>query len=391
MTILNVVQPDEFDPSSFAVVDGKLKVAISSKADNILQYKDDGLYAPASGSNGVINRSVLTTDINGKAVYKGVNFKLRAIDGALDGIVYGDGPTAIDPDDILYYSGGSLGASFDDEKYVLELPWAVEHEQRVVMKLHQDGNPVLWMARVIRPRTDSVDTFESVTIVIDEMLNTGNAIEPLPETPEEPLPEEPPIEDTTLRAVSLSASWSESNGQILVTGRLANTYTDAWTYAHLEVETPSGQIHTAKYRIGTNVNGEVKRSLWAIAEPGEYIFRLRPWDGGETLEARATVPSVGKDFRAPIVTPTGDGTWVFSSENTEAAARGVYNVYRSRHPVSIIEDFDNDGYAYDNIHTESKTYSIPAEQRNGVWYIIVGHAGSLPGSIWTPTFFTYGE
>lgn len=91
------------------------------------------------------------------------------------------------------------------------------------------------MARVIRPRTDSVDTFEPVTIVIDEMLNTGNVVEPPPEIPEEP-PEEPPIEDTTLRAVSLSASWSESNGQIVVAGRLANTYTDAWTYAHLEVE-----------------------------------------------------------------------------------------------------------------------------------------------------------
>ena len=186
MTILNVVQPEEFDPSSFTEIDGKLKVAISSEADNILQYKNDGLYAPASGSNGVINRSVLTTDALGNAVYKGVNFKLKLIDGVLDGIVYGSGPTAIDPDDILYYSGGSLGASFDDEKYVLELPWAVEHEQRVVMKLRQDGNTVLWVARVIRPRTDSVNTFEPVTIVIDEMLNTGNVVEPPPEIPEEP-------------------------------------------------------------------------------------------------------------------------------------------------------------------------------------------------------------
>ena len=198
------------------------------------------------------------------------------------------------------------------------------------------------------------------------------------------------MEDTTLKAVSLSATWNGSSG-ITVSGRLANTYPTAWTYAHLEVETPSGQIHVAKYRIGTNVNGEVNRNLWAIAEPGEYIFRLRPWDGGVALEARATVPSEGKDFRAPIVTPTGDGAWVFSSENTEAAARGVYNVYRSRHPVSIMEDFDIDGYVYDNIHTASKNYSIPAGERNGVWYIMVGHSGALPGSIWTPTFFTYGE
>ena len=82
--------------------------------------------------------------------------------------------------------------------------------------------------------------------------------------------------------------------------------------------------------------------------------------------------------------------WVISSENTEAAARGVYNVYRSRHPVSIMEDFDYDGYVYNNIHTELKNYSIPTEERNGVWYIIVGHSGSAPNSIWAPTFFTYG-
>ena len=79
MTILNVVQPDEFDPSSFTVIDGKLKVAISSQADNILQYKNDGLYAPASSSNGVLGRSVLTTDEVGNAVHKGVNFKLNLI------------------------------------------------------------------------------------------------------------------------------------------------------------------------------------------------------------------------------------------------------------------------------------------------------------------------
>lgn len=177
MTILNVVQPDEFDPSSFTVIDGKLKVAISSQADNILQYKNDGLYAPASNSNGVINRSVLNTDEVGSAIYKGVIFNLNLIDGALSGIVYGEGPTAINPEDNLYYSGGVRGAIFDDEKYVLELPRAVEHEQRVVMQLRQDGNPVLWVARFIRQRTDSMDTFEPVTIIIDEMINVSGSLD----------------------------------------------------------------------------------------------------------------------------------------------------------------------------------------------------------------------
>lgn len=183
MTILNVVQPEEFDPSSFTEIDGKLKVAISSQEGNIVRYHDDGLYAPASSSNGVLGRSVLTTDEVGNAVHKGVNFKLNLIDGALDGMVYGIGPTAIDPDDILYYSGGSLGASFDDEKYVLELPWAVEQEQRVVMQLRQDGNPVLWVVRFIRQHTDSVDTFEPITIIIDEMVNTEELVEVTPEIP----------------------------------------------------------------------------------------------------------------------------------------------------------------------------------------------------------------
>ena len=194
MAILNVVQPEEFDPSSFAVIDGKLKVAISSQEGNIVGYKDDGLYAPAGSSNGVLGRSVLTTDEVGNAVHKGVNFKLNYIDGALGGIVYGVGPTAIAPGDMLCYRGWSFSASFDDEKYFLDLPWAVEHEQRVILKLHQNGNPVLWVVRVIRPHTDSVDTFAPVTIVIDEMTNTGNQVEVPPE-----VPEEPPVEDTTLR------------------------------------------------------------------------------------------------------------------------------------------------------------------------------------------------
>ena len=181
MTILNVVQPEEFDPSSFTEIDGKLKVAISSQADNILQYKNDGLYAPAGNSNGVINRSVLTTDEVGNATHKDVNFKLKLIDGTLGGIVYGGGPTNIVPEDNLYYSGGVQGATFDDGKYVLELPLAVEHEQRVVMQLRQDGNPVLWVARFIRQHSDSVDTFEPVTIIIDEMVNTGELVEVTPE------------------------------------------------------------------------------------------------------------------------------------------------------------------------------------------------------------------
>ena len=181
MTILNVVQPEEFDPSSFTEIDGKLKVAISSQEGNILRYKDDGLFAGAGGGNGVLERYVYTADAGGNVVHKGINFNIFMIDGALEGTVYGIDPNAIDPDDIVYYSGGSLGTTFDDEKYVLTLPWAVEHEQRVVLKMHQNGNPVLWVVRVIRPQDGDVGVLlESVTIVIDEMVNTGEPVEVTP-------------------------------------------------------------------------------------------------------------------------------------------------------------------------------------------------------------------
>jgi hypothetical protein len=41
--------------------------------------------------------------------------------------------------------------------------------------MHQNGNPVLWVVRVIRPQGDDVGVLlESVTIVIDEMVNVGD-------------------------------------------------------------------------------------------------------------------------------------------------------------------------------------------------------------------------
>ena len=57
----------------------------------------------------------------------------------------------------------------------------MEHEQRVILKLHQNGNPVLWVVRVIRPQDGDVGVLlESVTIVIDEMVNTGEPVEVTP-------------------------------------------------------------------------------------------------------------------------------------------------------------------------------------------------------------------
>lgn len=196
--------------------------------------------------------------------------------------------------------------------------------------------------------------------------------------------------DNSPKATALTAVWKPDSGLISITGMVSNPNPTGWTYARLSVETPSGQTYETKYRIGSNQNGAVARNLWVIPEPGDYIFKLSNWDGGQVMEARATVPNDGRDFTPPIVTADGDGEWLFSTTNVDSASRGVYNVYRSRTPVSIIDDLDGGAYVYNNIHEGSKRYTIPAEERNGVWYIMVGHVGSTRTSSWIPSFFTYG-
>lgn len=196
--------------------------------------------------------------------------------------------------------------------------------------------------------------------------------------------------DNSPKPVAFTATWKRDNGHILLNGQIANTYAEGWTYYRLEVDTPSGETHSTKRRTGSAVNGVFTTSLWVIAEPGEYVFRVSHWDGGPVMEARATVPSDdGLDFTPPTVTPDGDGSWILSTTNAGAAGRG-YKIYRSRDPISIIDEYYNGSrYITDVAENDPGRFTIPTSDRNGIWYIMVGQIGT--GGIWTPTFFTYGE
>ena len=99
--------------------------------------------------------------------------------------------------------------------------------------------------------------------------------------------------DNSPKPTAFTAKWSQSNGQILLNGTMANPAPDTWTYIRLAVDTPSGVTHETKAKIGYNANGVFSDNLWIISEPGEYVFRVSNWDGGPVMEARATVPSEG--------------------------------------------------------------------------------------------------
>ena len=176
MSILNVVQPDELDPSGFSLIDGKLKVAISSLENNILQYKSDGLYASAGGDGSVLERYVYTIDESGYVQHKGINFDIHLTDGSLSGQIYGiDSANGLSPDDMIFYNGVTEYAMSDDSKYLLLLPWALEDLQRLVLKMTRNSETVYWVVRVIRHLNDigNMDVFGTVTVIIDEMINAG--------------------------------------------------------------------------------------------------------------------------------------------------------------------------------------------------------------------------
>ena len=196
--------------------------------------------------------------------------------------------------------------------------------------------------------------------------------------------------DNSPKPTAFTAKWSQSNGQILLNGTMANPAPNTWTYIRLAVDTPSGVTHETKAKIGYNANGVFSDNLWIISEPGEYVFRVSNWDGGPVMEARATVPSEGLDFTPPTVTSDRDGSWALTTNNVSAADRGVYNIYRSRDPISILDDYGSDGrYIYNTVVSDRGRYTIPDSGRNGTWYIRVGHKGNNYGDIWTPTFITY--
>ena len=170
MSVLNVVQSEELDPSSFTLIDDKLHVAISAKEDNILQYKNDGLYAPASG--GVLERYVYNPDSTGKLVHKDVEFMFDIVDGAVQANVYGTtASTEFSPDDVRYSTNGDQQALTDDSKYYLSLAWGVEYIQRSILKFQHNGETAIWVIRVTCPFDNNDADLSRLVVVIDEMVD----------------------------------------------------------------------------------------------------------------------------------------------------------------------------------------------------------------------------
>lgn len=173
MTVLNVVQPDEFDPSGFEVVDGKLTPKISSHPDNILEITPDGLYAAGGSGGSVLGRYRYDTSVDGEVIHKGIKFDFKLIDGAVSGYIYGVNPDDITLNDTIYYIGQVQRSTSDDVKQVLELKWATENVQRSIITLFRSGSvPEIWSVQVT-PTADNWEPGDNVIVIIDEMVDIG--------------------------------------------------------------------------------------------------------------------------------------------------------------------------------------------------------------------------
>ena len=193
MSVLNVVQPGDFDPSSFTVTDGKLKVAISSKEGNILVNNEDGLYAPSGETDEVLGRYIYSFDDAGDATHKDITFHVFEIDGALEGHIQSNNSEVVTSVDSIFYNGRWQSVEYDNGKYVVRLPWGVEHMQRVILKLYKDGKPLFWIAKVIRHKNANSTGIGIAVLVIDEMVNIGNLNNEGGEEEEVESPVEPPL------------------------------------------------------------------------------------------------------------------------------------------------------------------------------------------------------
>lgn len=173
MTILNVVQPDEFDPNGFEVVDGKLQPKISSHPDNILELTPDGLYAAGGSSGGVLGRYRYDASAQGGVFHKGITFAFRILDGAISGYIFGVNPQDITSEDTIYNNGEILGSMSDDSKLVLPLKWSTENVQRFIITLFRNGDvPEIWSVQVT-PTADNWEPGDNVIVIIDEMVDIG--------------------------------------------------------------------------------------------------------------------------------------------------------------------------------------------------------------------------
>lgn len=254
MAILNVVQPEEFAPSSFATVDGKLKVAISTDDGNILEYKEDGLYAKASGSGTVHGRFTYQVDTEGKVIHKGIKFSLYTIDGAISGEISGVDINDITEDDVIYHVSDRVakGPHNNDSKLVLFLQWATEQSQRFIIRLMRSGVAEMWVIRVATPTyVSSLNGYRGLIVTIDEMTTMGE----LSSNPEE-LEPQPVDGDITIMGYSNTVI----GVRIALIGMQDNRIGIA------RVEGADGSVSIADTRFGTlavNYNDPTNRNIKA--------------------------------------------------------------------------------------------------------------------------------
>ncbi len=254
MAILNVVQPDEFAPSSFTTVGGKLKVAISVDDGNILEYKEDGLYAKASGSGTVPGRFTYQVDEKGEVIHKGIKFSLLNIDGAISGEISGVDINDITVDDVIYHVSDrtSSGPYSDDSKLILSLQWGVEYLQRFIIRLMRSGVAEMWVVRVATPDSVvSLNGYQGLIVTIDEMVTMGE----LSSNPEE-LEPQPVDGDITIMGYSNTVR----GDRIAIIGMQDNRIGIA------KVEGGDGSVSIANTRFGTlavNYNDSTNQNIKA--------------------------------------------------------------------------------------------------------------------------------
>ena len=172
MSILNVVQPDEFS-DAFETIDDKLQPKISLIEGNILSLFPDGLYTPISANDSVPGRYYYSTLYNGIVEHKGILIDLKVTNGALTGSIYAGGGAVLSGSDLLIdgLSGRAMPVVRPDSgDEILKLPFGrdIECIQRFILNLHRNGQMDIWSIAFTvtapHPSDEAV-----VTVIIDEM------------------------------------------------------------------------------------------------------------------------------------------------------------------------------------------------------------------------------
>lgn len=171
MSILHVVQPDEFDGNSFEVIDGKLQPKISLASDNILKLTVDGLYATGASADSVGSRYRYDVRMDGigSFTHNGIVFNLRySEENILMVDINGQNGDELTEHDIVYHNGQSYGPNYDGGSYTLSSPFVLSMVQRVTLVLHRNPeSQEIWVLHTL------LASASDVVVIIDEMVTLG--------------------------------------------------------------------------------------------------------------------------------------------------------------------------------------------------------------------------